>query len=47
MIVEHINGDQQLSDTDHVTRYKSYLQMLRDATVHGSRPESIVLRSGV
>lgn len=38
MIVEHINGDQQLSDTDHVTRYKSYLQMLRDATVHGSQP---------
>jgi Domain of unknown function (DUF5753) len=34
VIVEHVNGDQQLSDTDHVIRKKSYLQMLRDPPVH-------------
>ena len=45
VIVEHINGEQQLSDTDEVTRYESYLQMLRDAAVYGDDLAAVFRRS--
>lgn len=45
VIVEHINGEQQLSDTDEVTRYENYLQMLRDAAVYGDDLAAVFRRS--
>jgi transcriptional regulator with XRE-family HTH domain len=45
VIVEHINGEQQLSDPDDVTRYENYLQMLRDTAVHGDALIAVVRRS--
>jgi hypothetical protein len=45
VIVEHINGEQQLSDTDDVTHYENYLQMLRDTAVHGDDLVAVIRRS--
>lgn len=45
VIIEHINGEEQLSDADDVSRYENYLGLLRGAAVYGNELTAVIHRS--